>query len=220
MSAKGVHKITEQFEEELCKYTGAPFCVAVDNASNAIFLSLYYEHYVLNKEHKELIIPACTYPSCPAEIIHAGYKVKFLTPNPEGWLEGMYKLYPSKTVDSALRFTADMYIANHFMCLSFTGPYKTLKLGKGGAILTDDPHAAVWFKKARFSGRDERPYMKDNFDINPVLGWNYYLMPEIAARGLLLMPQFYNEDGSKKDNKDLKHRYPDLSQFKLYQNEQ
>ena len=38
--AQGVHKITADFEEALCKYTGAPYAVALDNASNALFLSL------------------------------------------------------------------------------------------------------------------------------------------------------------------------------------
>jgi dTDP-4-amino-4,6-dideoxygalactose transaminase len=102
------------------------------------------------------------------------------------------------------------------MCLSFTGPYKTLKLSKGGAILTDDEQAYKWFKKARFSGRDECSYHDDNFDINPVVGWNFYMMPELAARGLLMMSQFYNLDGSKRHNEDLELPYPDLSKFKIY----
>ena len=42
--ANGVHKITEDFESKLTDYTGAPFAVALDNCSNALFLSLYYEN--------------------------------------------------------------------------------------------------------------------------------------------------------------------------------
>ena len=42
------------------------------------------------------------------------------------------------------------------------------------------------------------------------------MMPELAARGLLLMGQFYNMDGTKKQNEDLTLPYPDLSQFKVY----
>jgi hypothetical protein len=49
-----------------------------------------------------------------------------------------------------------------------------------------------------------------------MLGWNFYMMPELAARGLLMMPQFYNLDGSKKHNKDLELPYPDLSKFEIY----
>ena len=49
-----------------------------------------------------------------------------------------------------------------------------------------------------------------------MLGWNFYMMPELSARGLLLMNQFYNMDGSKKVNEDLTLPYPDLSKFKIY----
>jgi hypothetical protein len=42
------------------------------------------------------------------------------------------------------------------------------------------------------------------------------MMPELAARGLLLMSQFYNPDGTKKHNEDLELPYPDLSKFKIY----
>ena len=131
--AEGVYRITEQFEDAVAHYTGAPFCVAVDNCSNALFLALEYEGI----EGKEITIPSRTYPSVPCEIIHAGGKVRF-KPTEGDTLKGAYPLEGSRTWDSALRFTAGMYIPNTFMCLSFTGPYKHLKLSKGGAILTDD----------------------------------------------------------------------------------
>lgn len=208
--ANGVHKITADFEQAICDYTGAPYCVALYNCSNALFLALWFSV----DKGIEIEIPSHTYMSVPCEIIHAGCKVKFM-PSPT-YLTGAYFLNPTKVVDSALRFTSDMYLPDTLMCLSFTGPYKHLKLGKGGAILTDDPTAYAWFKKARFSGRAECSYHDDNFDENPCIGWNFYMMPEIAARGLLLMQQFYNLDGSKKSNKDLSLPYPDLSKYKLW----
>src|SRR5207247_50606 len=122
-------------------------------------------------------------------------------------LKGAYQLFPTPVIDSALRFTSKMYLPKTFMCLSFTGPYKHLKLGKGGAILTDDKRAVAWFKKARFSGRSECSYHIDNFNDNPVVGWNFYMMPEIAARGIQLMNQFY-ENKHPKQNDDLILPYP------------
>jgi hypothetical protein len=106
-----------------------------------------------------------------------------------------------------------MYKKNTHMCISFTGPYKHFKLSKGGAILTDDYDAYLWFKRARFSGRRECSYHDDYFDM---LGWNFYMMPELAARGMLLMNQFYTSEGVPKHNQDLELPYPDLSQFKIY----
>ena len=207
--AEGIYRVTEDFERELVKYTGAPYAVALDNASNALFLSLMYEGIA----GATITIPARTYPSVPCEIIHAGGKVKFEAIEGET-LTGAYQLRPTRTWDSALRFTSDMYLRNTFMCLSFTGPYKHLKLSKAGAILTDDENAYEWFKRARFSGRREKSYHDDEFDM---LGWNFYLLPEIAARGVLMMKQFYNLDGSKKQNPDITLPYPDLSRFSIYQ---
>jgi dTDP-4-amino-4,6-dideoxygalactose transaminase len=206
--ANGIYKITEDFEKELSDYTGAPYVVTVDNQSNALFLSLYYEKI----QGMEIEIPSRTYPSVPCEIIHAGGKVKFK--EVEGkTLKGAYQLSPTKVWDSALRFTHNMYIPNTHMCISFTGPYKHFKLSKGGAILTDDYDAYLWFKRARYSGRRECSYHDDYFDM---IGWNFYMMPELAARGVLLMKQFYNIDGTPKHNEDLELPYPNLSKFEIY----
>jgi dTDP-4-amino-4,6-dideoxygalactose transaminase len=206
--ANGVYKITEDFEKALCDYTGAPYAVTVDNQSNALFLSMMFE----DVKEKEITIPSRTYPSVPCEIIHAGGKVKFKEIKAKT-IKGAYQLEPTNIWDSALRFTADMYIPGSHMCLSFTGPYKHFKLSKGGAILTDSLEAYHWFKRARYSGRRECSYHDDHFDM---LGWNFYMMPELATRGLLLMGQFYNMDGTKKHNVDLELPYPDLSKFEIY----
>jgi len=207
--AQGVYKVTEEFESELAKYTGSKYAITVDNMSNALFLSLYYE----NIKGKEITIPSRTYPSVPCEIIHAGGMVKFKEVQGKT-LKGSYNLEGSRTWDSALRFTYQMYIPNSFMCVSFTGPYKQFKLSKGGAILTDDYDAMLWFKRARYSGRRECSYHDDNFDM---LGWNFYMMPELAARGLLMIGQLYEPVSNKpKEFQDLELPYPDLSKFEIY----
>ena len=204
---KNVYDITNEFEKKLAEYTGSPYVVTVDNMSNALFLALKYEGITGLK----ITIPNRTYPSVPCEIIHAGGKVEFEKVK-GNTITGAYQLKPTNIYDSALRFTADMYIPKTHMCVSFTGPYKHFKLSKGGAILTDSHEAYLWFKRARYSGRRECSYHDDNFDM---LGWNFYMMPELAARGLLLMNQFY-DGGTPKTNKDLTISYPDLSKFKIY----
>lgn len=205
----GVYKVTEEFENELSRYTGAPYVVTVDNQSNALFMALYYE----NIKGKEITIPSRTYPSVPCSIINAGGMVKFKQSDGTT-LKGAYRLEPTNVYDSALRFTNNMYIPNSHMCISFTGPYKHFKLSKGGAILTDNYNAFLWFKRARYSGRRECSYHVDHFDM---IGWNYYMMPELAARGLLLMSQFYDViTGAPIKNDDLELPYPDLSKFNVY----
>ena len=210
--ANGIYKITEDFEKSLSDYTGSPYVVTLDNMSNGLFLALYYEHKIKDRTEKIITIPSRTYPSVPCEIIHTGLKVGF-EPVEGRTIKGAYQLKGSNVWDSALRFTADMYIPNTHMCISFTGPYKHFKLSKGGAILTDDYQSYLWFKRARYSGRRECSYHDDYFDM---LGWNFYMMPELATRGLLLMNQFYNVDGTKKHNSDLELPYPDLSKYEIY----
>jgi dTDP-4-amino-4,6-dideoxygalactose transaminase len=206
--AQGIYKITEDFEKALADYTGAPYVVTLDNQSNGLFLALMFEKIT----GQEITIPARTYPSVPCEIIHAGGKVKF-RPVKGKTIKGAYQLEPTKVWDSALSFTSNMYKPGTHMCISFTGPYKHFKLSKGGAILTDNYEAYLWFKRARFSGRRECSYHDDNLDM---LGWNFYMMPELATRGLLLMNQFYDGSGKPKHNEDLELPYPDLSKFKVY----
>ena len=217
--ANGIYKVTEEFEKKLASYTGAKFAVTLDNMSNALFLALYYENHIKKSiKGGYVTCPKRTYPSVPCEIIHAGLKVEF-TENygcldmKKGTLKGAYELGNSNVYDSALSFTADMYLKGTHMCVSFTGPYKHFKLSKGGAILTDDHSAYLWFKRARYSGRREMSYHDDHLDM---LGWNFYMMPELAARGLLLMGQFYEIGGAKKHNEDLELPYPDLSKFEIY----
>lgn len=204
MAAQGEHKVTEDFEKMVAEYTGAPYAVALDNCSSALLLALIYE----GVQGKEISIPARTYMSVPCSIINTGGKVKFIPVEGEK-IKGEYLLGGTKIYDSALRFTSNMYRAGYIQCLSFSGPFKHLKLGKGGMILTDSKEACEWFKKARNSGRGECSYHEDNFTM---LGFNFYMLPEIAAKGLGLMRGF------PKHNEDLELPYPDLSKFDVYYN--
>lgn len=201
MAAQGEHRVTELFEQALSEYTGAPYVVAVDNCSSALLLALLYE----GVKGKTIKIPERTYMSVPCMIKFAGANVAFYPTRSK--IKGEYLLEGTKVYDSALRFTSGMFRKGYFQCLSFSGPFKHLKLGKGGAILTDNKEAYEWFKRARNSGRNECSYHEDNFT---QLGFNFYMLPEIAAKGLGLMR------GMPKHNEDLELPYPDLSKFPVY----
>lgn len=203
-----VYGVTDLFEQSVAKYTGSPYAVAVDSLTNGLFMCLMYE----NIKGKSISIPERTYISVPCEIIHAGGKVEFETLNGTT-LKGAYQLKPTRVWDSALRFTHNMYVPNTLMCVSFSGVYKPLKLIKGGMILLDDEKAYNWLRRARFSGRNNCSYLKDNLDM---LGWNFIMPPPTAAMGLYLMGQFYNIDGTPKHNEDVELPYPKLSDFSVY----
>lgn len=202
--SQGVYQITEQFEKMVAEYTGAPYAIALDCCSNGIFLSLKY----LGIEGQYISIPSHTYMSVPCAIINSGNKVKWIPSNKGNYtLCGEYQLGDTPVWDSALLFTSGMYVPGRYQCLSFSGPRKTLKLGKAGMILTDNEEAYKWFKKARFSGRNEVSYHEDSFD---QIGYNMYLNPETSIRGCLLM------EGIPKHNDPVKLPYPDLSKFPIY----
>lgn len=101
-----------------------------------------------------------------------------------------------------------MYIKDTFHCLSFHAR-KHLNIGRGGIILTDDEEAVTWFKAMRFDGRHECKLEDDNFDL---LGWNFYMTPEQAARGLLLMMSMPEHNADLLEVPD----YPDLRQYAVY----
>jgi len=200
------YEVIKNFEEIVADYCGSPYAVAVDNATNGLFLCMKY----LKIEDQEITIPARTFMSVPCAIIHAGNKVNFdqnHTAIVGKKLKGQYRLNPYPIWDSALTFKKNMYIPGEFQCLSFSGPHKFLKLGKGGMILTDNEKAYQWLKRAAYFGRRPVDHLVDNFDM---LGWNYYMLPEIAARGAVLML------GIKDNNEDLALEYQDLSKFKVY----
>jgi dTDP-4-amino-4,6-dideoxygalactose transaminase len=192
------YKIVKMFEEEVAHYTGAPFAVSTDNCTDALLLCCEY------LKVQEVTIPSKTYLSVPQSIIHAGGSVKF---EDVRW-KGIYQLKPYPIYDAAKRLTSNMYIPGSFMCLSFHIK-KHLKIGKGGMILTDNADAAAWFRKGRYEGRSEVVYHKDNIEIN---GWNAYMSPEQAARGLMLMQNYpeHNEDIPEDPP------YRDLREFKLF----
>ena len=198
------YKIVKMFEEEVAEYTGAPYAISIDSCTNALFLICKYN------EVKEVTIPSKTYLSVPQSIIHAGGEVVFdATEETNNW-KGIYQLNPLPVIDSAKRFTSNMYISGTFMCLSFHIK-KHLKIGKGGMILTDDAEAVSWFKKARYEGRSEKLYHEDDIDM---LGWNMYMTPQQASHGLSLMQNYPTNVPDLGEN----NGYRDLTEFTVFKN--
>ena len=196
------YKVVEIFEEAVAEYAGSKYAVAVESCTSAIFLSLKW----VNVSGLYVSITKHTYPGVPCSIIHAGAKVCF---DERDW-RGVYTLDPFGIVDGALRFKKGMYITETFHCLSFHVK-KALPIGRGGMILTDNFEAVKWLRKARFDGRNPVPLSEDSFDM---LGWNAYMQPSDAARGLQLLQAL--GDKELPDLEVEKQGYPDLSTFKIY----
>jgi dTDP-4-amino-4,6-dideoxygalactose transaminase len=87
---------------------------------------------------------------------------------------------------------------------------KRIPIGRGGMILTDDYEAYKWLKQASHDGRNLK--LTHNLDNVEMLGWHYYMTPEDAARGILLMDQtpLINNDSSTDQS------YNDLSTLAVF----
>lgn len=208
------YEIVDKFERTIAKYAGAKYGVAVDSCCNAIFLSLMFRKKVLGtQQFSELQIPKRTYPGVVCAALNSGYKIKFIDYK---W-KGIYLLAPESIFDSALRFKKGMFFHagayeldfTHW-CLSFHYK-KHIPIGRGGMILTDDKTSYEWLKRARFDGRNQLPLSKDKITMT---GWNCYMTPEQAARGLMLFDLIKDKDLPDLDS--TKQGYPDLSKIGAY----
>ncbi len=205
------------FEADLCRYTGAPYAVAVNSCTMALLLSCAWlgDPYAPQDPRPRITIPKHTYVGVPMAIRLAGWSVDF---EDLCW-SGLYRLKPLPVWDAARRFTAGFFEwvdkgevhrgrDEIFVCTSFHVS-KILGHSQGGAILHNSPEADVWLRRARFDGRTEGvPPAEDTFDM---LGWHAYMSPDVATAlqwKLSTLPD---------QNYDLPNsNYPDLSTAPIF----
>jgi len=193
MNYKNNHFFIELFEKRLSEYTGAPFVVLTDSCTNALFLSLILFKKYKKTKIKKITIPKRTYVSVGQSVLHAGFKLKEKNIK---W-KGLYKLKDLPIYDCAVGLKHNMYIKNTFMCLSFQQK-KALPIGKGGAILLDNEKDYNLLKRLSWDGRDSKiPSKNDNI----ILGYHMNMIPDDAAKGILLLNQY---TFNKKDIKTYK----------------
>jgi dTDP-4-amino-4,6-dideoxygalactose transaminase len=189
-------QVVRDFEVAVADYAGASYGVAVDTGFAALFLCCKFRRV----EH--VILPARTHISVPSAIIHAGGTVEF---EDREW-KGQYALTPYRIIDSACRFQKGMHHPETDRCVSFHSR-KHLAIGRGGMILTNDPGLAAYARQARYFGRRETMLECDE---PAMVGWNLYMEPDRAARGLLLLSQI------PEYNRDLEFCYRDLREIPAF----
>lgn len=193
---KDPYDVVEIFERKVAEFAGSRYGIAVDCCSHGIFLCLKYLNAI-----GTITIPSRTYVSVPMQIKHAGCKIKFKDIK---W-SGKYLLDPYPVWDAAVRWHQNMYEGGlHVVSFQIK---KRIPIGRGGMILTDDIEAASWLRRARHDGRDmSKYYCNDDF---AELGWHYYMTPEDAARGILLMdaiPGSYPDSATHESYVNLSNR--------------
>ena len=191
--------VVEAFEKALADYAGCKHAVATSTGTAAIFLSLL----AMKMEYgvATVICPAKTFISVPMAVRQAGHQVRLVS---DGWT-GVYRLHPFELWDGALRFRRGMYLGG-LHCLSFHAR-KRLAIGEGGAVLTDNEEQAEWIRAARYSGRRAPDYRIEDVT---TIGYQAYMTPEKAARGLHLLSYLPDE------LPDLVMEYPDLRESPVF----
>ncbi|NBP00030.1 MAG: hypothetical protein EBU90_07840 [Proteobacteria bacterium] len=183
------------FENSLAQYANSQYAVCLDSCSNALFLCMKY----LGITGKILEIPKHTYASVPMQCIHAGNRIKFI----EYKWSGLYPIGNTGIIDSATRFSRNMYVNDSYQCLSFHHR-KTLKIGRGGAILTNDKQFVDWVRPMIYDGR-HKDILYDQDELG-CIGYHMYMTPEDAAIGLLKLLDITDSNpdtGSSETYKDL-----------------
>ncbi len=208
------YRVVDDFEAELCDYTGALCAVTVDSCTNALHLALVYESLrdplLL---HRPLEVPRHTYVGVLQAARNAGYEVRWIDSNWQMYGAPLYRLSETRVVDSARHFSQGMYsweaegwptLKGTLTCLSFHAA-KQLPLGRGGAILTDDPDAAEWLRAARMDGRPPGAAI----EATQFPGFHCPMPPDTAARGLWILSR-WNDAGYTPPPLP-PEQYPDLS---------
>lgn len=196
--------VVDIFENKVAEFTGATYAAAVDCCSHGIFLALKYIQN--NKElslYSRITIPKQTYVSIPMQIFHAHYYPLYEDCK---W-SGVYQLKGTRIWDGAVRWKKDMYVGdNAIQVLSFQFK-KTIPIGRGGMVITDDYDVYKFVKLMSYDGRDLTTQYDKPGHIKS-LGYHYYMTPEDAARGIILMDHIKTEG----DSADYTN-YPDVSEM-------
>lgn len=197
---KDPFEIVDVFESKIAEFVGAPFGVAVDSCTHAIELCLRYL-----KARGQIQVPRRTYPSVPMTLMKLGCQIAW---QDVSW-QGRYRLDPYPIVDASMDLRPHSYEAGVFLCLSFQQK-KSLPIGRGGMVLTDNSEAAEWIRRASYDGRVRGKEWKTHPPTQ--LGYHYYMTPEDAARGLLLFEETnisHYKFGGYQD-------YPDISKLDVF----
>jgi dTDP-4-amino-4,6-dideoxygalactose transaminase len=184
-------ELVEIFEKQVALFAGSFYGVSTDCCTHAIELCLRLKMELGELKEGDIVtIPQNTYISLPMTLQKLNLKFRF---EDIKW-EGVYALGCEgvPVLDSAVRWKKDMYSYGTLQCLSFQIK-KRIPIGRGGMILTDNPDYAEYLKLSSYDGRDLRTSYDSEEHVR-LIGYHYYMTPEDAARGLILM-QHIKEEG-------------------------
>jgi len=190
--------IITEFENQIAKFFGSSYAIAVDSCTHGLELCLRLQ------QSKKIFVPKHTYLSVPFLANKLNIELEWKN---ENWID--YYFITDKIIDSAVLWKKNSYIPNTYMSISFQYK-KHLSLGRGGIILTDNLEAAKQLKKMSYDGRDHNvPWRDQNIS---TVGYHYYMTPEIAKMGLEKLPKAIKTQPVQWTIED----WPDLTQMDIF----
>tara|TARA_R110001592_G_scaffold323732_1_gene603163 strand:+ start:11254 stop:11889 length:636 start_codon:yes stop_codon:yes gene_type:complete len=194
-------KVVKQFENEIAKFFGAPYAVAVDSCTHGIELCIRYQNL------SYINVPRRTYISVP--FLADKLKIQ-LQWRDEEWVDCYLVNNHLKPIyDAAVLWKQGSYITGSYMCISFQFQ-KHLSLGRGGVILCDTQEEYDIFKRMSYDGRlPETPWREQDIKVH---GYHYYMTPETAQLGLDKLPEAIKTPPRQWKVTD----WPDLSLMKVF----
>lgn len=193
-------KVIEDFENEIAKFFGAPYAVAVDCCTHGLELCLRL------KNATNISVPKHTYLSVPMLADKLGIKRNW---SEEKWKDFYY--VTEDIIDAAVNWKRGSYIPGTYMCVSFQFR-KHLSLGRGGIILFDKKEDFDILKKMSYDGRNPNESWSTQ-NINTI-GYHYYMTPETAELGLKKLPKAIATPPKKWIHTD----WPDLTKMDVFKN--
>ena len=192
-------EIVKDFENELAKFYGSRYAIAVDSCTHSIELCLRY------RKVKKITLPRRTYLSVAFLSQKLGIELEW---KDEDWTD-YYYLGNTNIIDAAVLWKRKSYISGTLMCLSFQYQ-KHLSLGRGGMILTDKTNVRDELKRMSYDGRNpDIPWRDQNIS---TIGYHYYMTPETAQLGLDKLPEAIKTEPRKWVIED----WPDLQKMDIF----
>lgn len=190
-------KKTDEAEKMIAEYTGAKYCVLLTSCTAALHLCLEYLKKFKYGQNFTAYVPSLTFAATATEVVRAGGRIVW------GDVDGFTLKKESRfdfdvaipvhltgikadtdfgnadvIEDSAHLIYKDQCKDNkNFVCYSFYAT-KNITMGEGGAICTNNEHAANWFKQARHHGISKGGWDRYKeggswrYDIE-FIGWKY-----------------------------------------------
>lgn len=155
-------KKTLEFERKLACYIGAPYVIAVNSCTSALFLAI--KAILRKRAIKKITLPSFTFSATAAVCLHNGLEIEFgdidkktfNLKKTSNWsipvhFAGLYCQQENVVVeDSAHRIVKNSFGGN-LTAYSFYVT-KNISTGEGGALATDDKETAQWLTQARLHG--------------------------------------------------------------------